>query len=666
MTKKKKGNHPTMKKTGSLFIFILLFTISVFAELKVSSRVDRHQLSLGDPLQFVIRIEGNEDFELEPPMLPTIPGIELINAESGGRQSSTNISFINGKPSYVTRTIQEYVYTLSPQKEGNLLIPVIDINLNGKSYRTDPVKIEVKEEFRNARRASKGRPRFPPGFGDDDDEQNNPLSSGQDPEDLFNQMLQQQQRLFGRSLPPGFGGGPQQDGPIQSRKMDINPNEPFFLYLELDKTQAYEGEQVTANWYIYTKASIESLDRVKFPDLKGFWKEIIEEVPALQFTQEIVNGMPYRKALLASHALFPIKAGSAIIDEFKIKAKVRNMTAFGAGKPLDVTKVSKRTEIKVLPLPLEGRTASFSGAVGTYHVSLKTEGETFPSNQPFTIKVRFEGIGNAKLIDLPAIEWPAGLELYDTKSEAKFFKEGNSYKEFEILVIPHNVGELKIPPIALTYFDPAQKKYITESTQELMLHITQGTAAPPVAGTPAVKAAESNAPAKMQPILQLPEAGLSLAGNRMMIYLIAFIAGLALIILYIIRNLRNLNFESESVAAISAKLQAVEKSFAANDLRKTGSEATNLVYLLVAGLAGQKKADQEIHLLIKEIPLASQQLFLDRINNLFDYFQLLGFSPEEIMRSTVNNKPLAVQVGELKKLAKEVVDKLRKEDKNNS
>ena len=97
-----------------------------------------------------------------------------------------------------------------------------------------------------------------------------------------------------------------------------------------------------------------------------------------------------------------------------------------------------------------------------------------------------------------------------------------------------------------------------------------------------------------------------------------------------------------------------------------GSEATNLIYLLVASLAGQKKADQEIHLLIKEISSKDQLAYLDTINYLFDYFQLLGFSPEEIMRATTNKKPVAEQIKELGILSKEVVDKLKKEDKNNT
>ena len=54
------------------------------------------------------------------------------------------------------------------------------------------------------------------------------------------------------------------------------------------------------------------------------------------------------------------------------------------------------------------------------------------------------------------------------------------------------------------------------------------------------------------------------------------------------------------------------------------------------------------------------------INKLFDYFQLLGFSPEEIMQNTLAKKPLEEQIVQLKTLTKEVVDKLMKEVKNNA
>jgi hypothetical protein len=676
LTKKKKESLKAMKKIGSFFAVTALVLICSWAQaanVKVEASVDRNQMGIGDAFNLVLTVKSDEDFELSPPPIPKVAGLELINAESGGRQSSSSMSIINGKTQFVQQTAQSFIYTLSPQKEGVFLIPVIDVKVGGLSYKTNPIKIEAKEEFRNSRAQPKGRPRFPPGYGGQNDDEaaggNQTPFAGQDPEDLFEQLLQQQQRIFGAGRGGGNLGGLQGQGAaIPSRKLNINTNEAFFVYLDVDKEEVYEGEQITANWYIYTRANIESLDRAKFPDLKGFWKEIIEEVPSLQFTEEIVNGVRFRKALLASHALFPIKAGTSVIDEFRIKAKVRMPTEFGWGQLHDWTKSSRRAIIKVLPLPLEGRTQSFSGAVGTYQISLKTDGTTFPSNQPFSIKVRYEGIGNAKLIDLPNIKWPDGLEVYDTKSDSKFFKEGNSYKEFEILVIPRKEGELKIPPLEFTYFDPAQKKYVSQSTQELTLQITKGTGVPVSsastgASTQGLK--PSDAEFKTQALLQLPQAGFSLAASRWFVYAFLLFAGVGALLVNFFVQLKKIKIEPEFFIMVDNKISQIEKNLQAGDLRKVGSEATNLIYILVANLAGQKKADQELHLLINEISLKDQQIYLERITKLFDYFQLLGFSPDEIMQGIVSKTPVKEQVEQIKNLAKEVVAKLKKEDKYN-
>lgn len=662
-----------MKKTGKIFflLVLLLLTASVAfgANVTVNAVVDRDQMGIGDSFTLNISVQSDEDFELTEPELPKVPGLEVINAVPGGRQSSSSMTIINGKTQFIQRTTQDYNFVLSPQKEGVFVIPAIDIKISGQSYRTNPVKIEVQEEFRNSRAKPKGGPRFPPGYGgqQSDDSAGNPLGNIQDTEDLFEQMLRQQQRLFGGggSNLPGFGQGqPQQE--IPSRKLNIDTNDAFFVYLDLDKTEVFEGEQITANWYIYTRSNVESLDRVKFPDLRGFWKEIIEEVPALHFTEEIVNGMRYRKALLASHGLFPIKAGVAVIDEFRIKAKVRMPTQFGWGQPREYTKTSRRATIKVLPLPQEGRGKNFSGAVGNYQVSLKAEGNSFPANQPFSVKVRYEGVGNAKLIDLPAIAWPDGVEVYDTKSESKFFKEGHSFKEFEILVIARKEGELKIPPFELTYFDPRQKKYVSDATPELVLQITPGDKNQPTSGstgTDGKKAAVAEF--KPQAILEMPHAGFSVADYRMPVFLMTLLLGIAGMLTHFLLQLRNLKFKPEFLSEVKTKLALIEKYSSENEYRKVGSEATNVIYILVANLAGQKKADQEIHLLINEIPSKDQQLYLQRITQLFDYFQLLGFSPEEIMQSVLKKKPLKEQIELLKILAKEIVAKLKKQDKYN-
>lgn len=660
-----------MKKIGkfAIILSVLLFTqIALAIQVKVQADVDRDQMGIGDSFTLNISVQADEDFELSEPSVPKVAGLEVINVIPGGRQSSSSMSIINGKTQFTQRTTQDYRFVLSPQKEGTFVIPGVDVNISGQVYKSNPVKIEVKEEFRNSQKSPKGRPRFPPGFGGqpDDEAGGNPLGSLSDDDDLFEQLLRQQQRMFGGGGLGGSRGQLPPSGQIPSRQLNINTNEAFFVYLDVDKTEAYEGEQITAKWYIYTRSNIETLDRVKFPNLKGFWKEIIEEVPALQFTDEIVNGVRYRKALLASHALFPIKPGIAVIDEFKIKAKVRSQSQFGWGNPQEYTKNSKRTEIKVLPLPNEGRTKSFSGAVGNYRVSLKTDAVSFPAHQPFSIKVRYEGIGNAKLIDLPAINWPEGLEVYDTKSESKFFKEGQSYKEFEILVIPRKEGEMIIPELELTYFDPQVNKYVSDSTQKLILQITHAAATDSRNSTD-TRTDKTNAENifKPQAILEWPRAEFSLADKRGVIYFIALLVGILSLFVYFFSQLKKLKFKPQFSIDVKNKLNSVEKYFTAGDHRKIGSEATNLIYILVAHLAGQKRADQELHLLINEISSKDQQLYLRRIIQLFDYFQLIGFSPEEIKEATLSQKPIKEQIEQLRILAEEIVAKIRKQDKNN-
>ena len=136
-----------MKKTGKLFLLlVLLLTASVAfsANVKVNAVVDRDQMGIGDSFTLNISVQSDEDFELTEPELPNVPGLEVINAVPGGRQSSSSMTIINGKTQFIQRTTQDYNFVLSPQKEGVFVIPAIDIKIKGQSYRTNPVKIEVQ------------------------------------------------------------------------------------------------------------------------------------------------------------------------------------------------------------------------------------------------------------------------------------------------------------------------------------------------------------------------------------------------------------------------------------------------------------------------------------------------------------------------------------------
>src|SRR6185312_13832964 len=142
-----------------------------------------------------------------------------------------------------------------------------------------------------------------------------------------NQMLH---RRFQPGAPPGTGG-----------EAPVHPDESFYVEAVTDKTKAYVGEQLVANFYLVTRGQIRDIDTLKYPDLKGFWKEDLEMATRLNFENVVINGVPYQRALLVSYALFPIKAGKAVVDPYKAKCTVLTGSAFGFGHPYQFTKASK-------------------------------------------------------------------------------------------------------------------------------------------------------------------------------------------------------------------------------------------------------------------------------------------------------------------------------------
>ena len=87
--------------------------------------------------------------------------------------------------------------------------------------------------------------------------------------------------------------------------------------MDVDKKRAYVGEQITANIYLYTRGQIRDIDTLKYPSLKGFWKEDLDLATRLNFESVEVSGVLYQRALLVSYALFPIKAGKAVANRMR-------------------------------------------------------------------------------------------------------------------------------------------------------------------------------------------------------------------------------------------------------------------------------------------------------------------------------------------------------------
>jgi hypothetical protein len=611
-------------KIGSYIVLALLISLSAWAaNIKVDAVVDRNSVNMGEPIRLTLTVSSNENVDVGSPSLPPLSGLELLNTFTSSGTSSRLTQGPRGME-FETSHQQKFTYVLAPTQTGQLSVDSLEVVVDGKAYKTNPILINVSKSGANPRQQQAPQNNFPPGFDDAQD----PIDEA---EEMFNQLLQRR----GMS-PPGAPGG-NMPGPTFKTGPPANPNEAFFLQVEVDKTEAYEGEQVTANWYIYTRGLMESPERLKFPDLRGFWKEIVEEVPALNFQQEVINGIAYQRALLASHALFPIKSGKAVIDEFKLRAKVRlpsnGFGGFNYGQPYAFTKSSQRIEINVKPIPVEGRPADFAGAVGNFDIKVRVEGQTVPANQPFPIRVRFEGRGNAKLIELPSLNLPAALEIYNTKNESKFFKEGTSFKEFEVLVIPRQEGEFTIPSISFSMFDPQTRKYMQKKSDEIVIKVTPAQQQAGVAANRVNSEAKKIKETGLPELLLNPEEKSSMALNSLPAGVWIAIQGLIALAL-LVQSKFAFGWGAKKVdlqTKLKDRYKRIGLAVHSSDYRSVGAEMTNAIYMVLGELSHLGDSGHELHKLLDHLPPSVRRDFGDQISKYLDQSQILAFAPESMV-----------------------------------
>lgn len=631
-----------MRKIGN-FVFLLFVFLSPWAGAQVAVQAEllSDKIGVGQTVNLELRISSGGELKIEETTPPGFDGFQLLNT-SQSTQISTRMQPGASGMEYNTQKTTTYTYRLKAIKSGKKTIAPFVVIVNGKNYKTEPIPIDVSDKPV----AQKHEDPMERLFNDEDD----PFSAQMEQmdrmeEELFNQMLKRR----GVQNPGPGGQMPHEETqnpallkePIY-RSMPQNNNEAFFIQVEVDKTEVYEGEQILVSWYLLTRGQLESLDRTKFPDLKGFWKEIIEEVPAIQFYQEVINGVPFKKALLARHALFPLKSGDTVIDEFKIKSKVRlpnQNFGFNLGKVYEYTKSSQRVKIKVKPLPVDGRPASFSGAVGKFKITSLIDGSQPVANQPMKFKLKFEGFGNAKGIELPAITWPEGIEVFEVRNEAKFFKNGNSFKEFEIILIPRKDGKLILPSIEMGYFDPETSKYETAKAVEIPIEVLPGDTANV---TESFKTGVKKANPVESP-LTLPSVMMDLDShqrypfqNRMIFWLVVFGLILATMVGYTAFAFGWRKGSRDIKKELNKKLVKAEKRLNSKMEKDTFVEITNIFYFVLGELAGEGGGSLEVRKLLDKVPTNIRRDHEKEILSLFEFFQTLSFAPEELVSKLKN------------------------------
>ncbi|MCG8605917.1 BatD family protein [bacterium] len=422
-----------MKRQGQtilIIIFATLFGIPLTQaqDLSIKSYVNRSRIALDRQFELTVELSGSDAQQAGDPALPDIEEF----AAYVGSSSSQSIQIINGQMS-VTRGI---TYTFVATKEGKFQIPPVSLEYKGKSYRTDPISIEITKA---------------------------------------------------------------QTGPAQTRPQGGGqPNEPLdledqlFLQASVNKARVYQNEPVILTYKIYTAVSVTSYGISQLPNTVGFWSEEFPSPQRPELSDEVVNGRRFRVAEIKRMALFPQGPGVKELDPMVINCEVqlprsrRNRRdlfdrffddPFFSNRTQRQTIRSNRLKIEVMPLPEKGKPADFSGSVGEYAIVASIDKNAVKTNEALTLEVSISGTGNINILPEPSVAIPTDFEAYDPKVSTNINRNGaqiRGSKTFEYVLIPRFPGNQTIRPISFSYFDLKSKDYRTVSTDPIELAVAKG------------------------------------------------------------------------------------------------------------------------------------------------------------------------------------------------
>jgi hypothetical protein len=438
----------TGKTTGKIIRFVLLALalssgVARAAETQFSAELDQNSIGLDDTvsLKFTLKTDGGAS--ASPPTF-SAPDFDVVNSYDSNFVESY---YDSNTGQFGMKNSQQVTKVLKPSREGDLRITRIQIRVNGQVKTAPDLVVHVGA-------AGAGTP--PP-------------------------------RTYG-----GSGVGLRGAGKPTADKV--------ILRAEVDKSHVYKGEQVVVSYYLYRRVRMMNVQVDKFPQLPSFFREELE-MPVMQPRMEsesvVVDGVAYQRSLLTRYAAYPLQEGELTLDPMGIKYTYYAdnnlngltddgddpiMNLFKQMAPREASIESQPVKITVVPLPLDGRPASFSGGLGDFTVSSAIDKTQVRANEAITLTIKVEGRGNVAAVGEPKIQWPANVEVYDTKSSAKTAKGGIGAKTFEILLIPRTPGEVTLPSAEFSFFDPVKKKYVTRSTESVKITVTDaatGVSAPP-------------------------------------------------------------------------------------------------------------------------------------------------------------------------------------------
>lgn len=394
---------------------VMVLSAAQAGAVELSASVDSNVVSLDDRVILSVRIA--DAIGSGEPVLPAMEGFRVTN-----KSHSTQIQMVNGRLSMSG----QYDYTLVPLKSGKMTIAPITLTYKNKTYQTEPIAVEVKED---------------------------------------------------RAAVASAAGPPEKAEAREPARQDAGAGKKMFIELSVDKPEVYLHEQVALTFRFYFSGGLAEQPAYEPPPAPGFVAKLIGDGKSANYTQ-VLGGRQYQVSELKT-ALYPYQTGELTVGPARLKGSLLvesgrrqrgprgvfdmddffNDPFFGRFEKRPFELVSNQLKVKVLGLPAEGAPQG-EVAVGRYTLQVEAKPKEVHVGDPVTLTMTVSGEGDLERVPPPRVSDLTGFKSYEATSSTEA-SGARGVKKFEQAIVPLSDGIKEIPRITFNCFDPVEKKYLT-------------------------------------------------------------------------------------------------------------------------------------------------------------------------------------------------------------
>ncbi len=416
------------KELNRIFAALLLIafaSLHVWADVTFKVLPPRNVIE-GNKFNVTFRLENAQGNGLK---VSEINGCSFLYGPSTSTQQSYQI--VNGRTS--SQKTVDYSFVYKAGAAGEYTIPSASIQVDGKTYKTEPLTFKVIPADSNAQ------------------------GSG------------------------GQGGVRVDDASTHTSDKPVGKDDVFVRIIP-SRTTVYEEEPIECVIKLYTKYQIGSFLSVSQPNFDGCLIDEIAVQPSLNEIEHY-NGQNYMTAVLKKVLVFPQKSGQLAFNSGKYDISVVQYERVSGGffatnvpveKEIHVAPGDLTVNVKPLPSP---QPEGFTGAVGQFTLDSRLSSDALRTNEAATMTITISGTGNIRYVKAPEVDFPADFEQYSPRTDIDANVVGNNVRgklTVEYTFVPQTPGDYTIPPIDFVYFDPDKKEYVTLPIAERNIKVAKG------------------------------------------------------------------------------------------------------------------------------------------------------------------------------------------------